>query len=66
MCAGALHWSQIDELIFGAKDPSKGYSLFGSQKGKKILHPRTSVKSGIMEEQCELIIEEFFKKIRDK
>jgi tRNA(adenine34) deaminase len=66
MCAGALQWSQIDEIIFGAKDPGKGYSLFSSSKGKSILHPRTSVKSGVMEVECGQIVEEFFKRIRDK
>lgn len=66
MCAGALHWSQIGEIIFGAKDPGKGYTLFSSNKGKAILHPRTGVKLGIMEKECGLIVEEFFKKIRDK
>jgi len=66
MCAGALHWSQIDEIIFGAKDPKKGYSLFTGLKGEKVTHPRTSIKFGIMEEQCGLIVEEFFKRLRDK
>jgi len=66
MCAGALHWSQIHQLIFGAKDPGKGYSLYSSPRGKKILHPKTPVKSGVMGKECALLVEEFFKKIRDK
>lgn len=66
MCAGALHWSQIDEIVIGAKDHKKGYSLFQGPKGSSIVHPKTKVRFGIMEEQCREIVERFFKKIRDK
>lgn len=65
MCAGALHWSQIDEIIIGARDEKKGFSLFQGPKGSAIIHPRTQVKFGIMEDQCREIVEEFFKRIRD-
>ena len=65
MCAGALHWSQIDEVIYGAKDLKKGFSLYKSSTGDNLLHPKTKVKSGIMQEECGGIVEEFFRRIRN-
>ena len=66
MCAGALHWSQIDEIIIGARDFKKGFSQFQGTKGSAIIHPKTKVKFGIMEDSCREIVENFFKKIREK
>ena len=47
MCAGALYWSQISELIYGASDLERGYIKMGTQ-----LHPKTKVRSGVMAEEC--------------
>lgn len=55
MCAGALYWSQISELIYGASDLERGYVKMGTQ-----LHPKTKVKSGVMAEECSAIIKRFF------
>ena len=66
MCAGALHWSQIDKVIYGASDSNKGYSKFQDKISEKILHPRTKVENGIMKEECGKLVEEFFKKLRKK
>jgi len=60
MCAGALAWSQISMIVFGAKDASRGYQKFQPS----LLHPKTQVISGIMEKECSEILEDFFKKIR--
>lgn len=60
MCAGALAWSQIGKIIYGAKDPKRGYSLFEPS----LLHPKTQVTSGILEKQCGEILSNFFKTIR--
>lgn len=60
MCAGGLLWSQIPKIVFGAKDEKKGYSLFSPN----ILHTKTSIISGIMEEECASILREFFKQKR--
>ncbi len=65
MCAGALHWSQIDKITYGTTDLKKGYSLYKSEKGESILHPRTEVSIGLMEDECRILIEDFFKKLRD-
>ena len=63
MCAGALGWSQIGRVGYGATDAKRGYSLF---EGSKIplLHPRTLVSSGIMAEEAASLMKGFFKKKR--
>ena len=60
MCAGAIGWSQAGKLIYGASDEQKGYKLV---KGN-LLHPKTSVKSGVMAKECGEVIREFFKSKR--
>ncbi len=60
MCAGALFWSQVSEIVFGAHDSKRGYSLIN----QPILHPRTSVVSGILEHECNHLLVDFFKKRR--
>lgn len=60
MCAGALFWSQVSEIVFGAYDSKRGYSLIN----QPILHPRTSVISGILEHECNHLLVDFFQKKR--
>jgi tRNA(adenine34) deaminase len=60
MCAGALYWSQISKIVFGAKDEKRGFSSISN----KFLHPKTEVISGVMKEESEAILQEFFKKLR--
>lgn len=55
MCAGALYWSQISELIYGASDLERGYVKKGTQ-----LHPKTKVKSGVMAKECGALLKRFF------
>lgn len=55
MCAGALYWSQIDTVIFGAKDSSRGFQTMGTQ-----LHPKTKVIGGILEDDCGNLMKRFF------
>ena len=61
MCAGALNWSQLSKLVFGAEDLLKGYRLINNQ----ILHPKTTVISGIQSEVCKELLDKFFDKIRE-
>lgn len=56
MCAGALYWAQISEIVFGASDEKRGYSLINQQ----LLHPKTTVVPGILENECSQIIKDFF------
>ena len=60
MCAGAIAWSQVGRVLYGAPDPKKGYSTYSDH----IFHPKTTVTSGFMEEECKALMEEFFKKLR--
>ncbi|WP_297511393.1 nucleoside deaminase [Flavobacterium sp.] len=59
MCAGALYWSQISKIVFGARDEQRGFQTMGTQ-----LHPKTEVVSGIMAEECAELLKLFFKKRR--
>lgn len=61
MCGGALYWSQIGGLVYAASDEKRGYA----QTSKKILHPKTEVKTGLMASHAEILMEEFFKKLRE-
>lgn len=56
MCAGALAWSQLGRLVYGAYDPKGGYSRFGD----KLLHPKTQVTPGLMTAECAAPLEAFF------
>ncbi|MEQ8551065.1 MAG: nucleoside deaminase [Cyclobacteriaceae bacterium] len=59
MCAGALYWSQLEKLVFAAKDEKRGFSNHG-----KLLHPKTSILSGLLEEESSILIKSFFKQLR--
>jgi tRNA(adenine34) deaminase len=61
MCAGGLAWSQIDEIVFGAYDEKRGYSKIDHQ----VLHPKTKITGGIMEQECAQLLKDFFSKKRD-
>src|SRR6187549_2309586 len=60
MCAGALHWVQLQKLVFGASDVQRGYSLVSSP----LLHPKTEVQKGVKAEECKKMVDTFFKGIR--
>ena len=60
MCAAALNWAQIGKIIYGAKDPKRGYSLYSPS----LLHPKTQVIQGILEEECSGMMTEYFKNKR--
>ncbi len=57
MCAGALGWSQIARIVYGAPDVKRGYSLYAPHA----LHPKTQVSAGIMEDECRQLMQDFFK-----
>ena len=59
MCAGALAWSQVGRVVYGAPDQRRGYSLFSPS----LLHPRTEAVGGILQEECVQLMLDFF---RDK
>jgi tRNA(adenine34) deaminase len=59
MCAGALFWSQIGRVVYGATDPKRGYSLQNAQ-----MHPSTIVESGLMEKEASDLLKDFFRSKR--
>ncbi len=61
MCAGALGWSQISRIVYGASDEKRGYSLLSPSP----LHPKTQVCSGILAKECAEIMKNFFAKKRN-
>jgi tRNA(adenine34) deaminase len=60
MCAGAIAWSQISRVVYGAADAKRGYSRFGNG----VLHPRTEVTGGVLATECEKLMTDFFAKLR--
>ncbi|MGZ3864112.1 MAG: nucleoside deaminase [Bacteroidia bacterium] len=60
MCAGALGWSQISKIVYGATDEKKGFSKIDHQ----LLHPKTRLFNGVMQHECGEIIKKFFKEKR--
>lgn len=60
MCAGALGWSQISRVVYGAPDDKRGYHLIAPSA----LHPKTEVVAGVLEEDCREMMRRFFAKKR--
>ena len=56
MCAGAIAWSQMGRLVYGASDEKRGYTVFAPNA----LHPKTQVSSGVMAEESAVLMKEFF------
>lgn len=55
MCAGALYWSQISKVVFGASDENRGFEKMGTQ-----LHPKTNVVRGVLAEEASELMKRFF------
>lgn len=60
MCAGASYWTQVENIVYGAKDDKRGFLLSKT----KITHPKTRIKGGVMAEECAQLLTEFFDKKR--
>lgn len=60
MCAGALGWAQVPRIVYGATDEKRGYSRFAP----KALHPKATVTTGILEDECRSLMQEFFRQRR--
>ncbi len=61
MCAGACAWSQVGRIVWGADDPKRGFMRLG----RKVLHPRTEIVTGVLQRECSELVARFFKKLRD-
>jgi len=60
MCAGAIFWAQLGKLVFGATDPKRGYSRVNTS----LLHPKTEVTKGVKANECQQLLDTFFRKLR--
>ncbi len=60
MCAGAMRWAQLKRIVYGASDEKRGYNRISPH----LLHPKTTVTSGIMELECGNLLKLFFESIR--
>ncbi len=61
MCAGALYWSQIARVVYGASDLQRGFTAMGGR-----LHPKTEIKGGVLETECAELLKIFFQGKRKK
>ncbi len=57
MCAGAIGWAQIPRIVYGAPDEKRGYRKFAPNA----FHPKATVVSGVLEEECRSLMQDFFK-----
>ena len=62
MCAGAAYWTQVSRIVFGAKDEKRGFSVVGNH----LLHPKTTVISGVLGAECGTLVTSFFRNKRIK
>ena len=60
MCAGAIAWSQAARVVWGADDPKKGYRRYS----ENVFHPKTTVTRGVLREECETLMNDFFAGLR--
>ena len=60
MCAGAIAWSQVGRVVWGADDPKKGYRTYSNE----VFHPKTEIVSGVLAAECEALMKEFFASLR--
>ena len=60
MCGGAAYWTQLKKVVYGAKDEKRGFSTLT----ENILHPKTKIESGLLQEECSKLLYDFFKNKR--
>ena len=60
MCAGALYWSQIDKIVIGAPDLERGFYRLS----ENILHPKTELVQGVIQNECSQLVKDFFRDLR--
>jgi tRNA(adenine34) deaminase len=60
MCAGAAFWAQLGKLVYGTEDEKRGYSLIS----QPVLHPKTIISSGVLDQECKRLLKSFFEKKR--
>lgn len=64
MCAGAIGWAQVGRIVYGASDPKRGYRCFTDKAPRGPFHPKATVTSGVLEEECAALMKAFFSQRR--
>ncbi len=62
MCAGAIGWAQVSRIVYGAADDKRGYRTFTADRNP--FHPRATVTSGVLADECAALMKQFFKRKR--
>lgn len=65
MCAGAIGWAQVSRIVIGACDPKRGYTSV-TRDDASPFHPRAQVVSGVLEDECRFLMQDFFRRRRNK
>jgi len=60
MCAGAIGWAQIPRIVYGATDEKRGFHEYAP----KAMHPKATITTGVLEEECRQLMQEFFRSRR--
>jgi len=60
MCAGAIGWAQIRRIVYGAPDPKRGFATYAP----RAFHPKATVTSGVLEDECKTLMQQFFQSKR--
>lgn len=60
MCAGAIGWAQVSRVVYGAAEDKRGFHLFAP----RAMHPKCVIQGGVLEDECRLLIQDFFKNKR--
>lgn len=60
MCAGAIGWAQIPRIVYGAADEKRGFHEYAP----KAMHPKATITTGVLEEECRQLMQEFFRSRR--
>jgi len=60
MCGGAAYWTQLKKVVYGSKDEKRGFSSLT----ENILHPKTEIEAGLLQEECSKLLSDFFKNKR--
>ena len=66
MCAGAAFWTRVGRIVYGASDEKRGFQRWHSHSDQRLLHPKTVVDGGVLQDECSTLIQSFFASKRKK
>jgi tRNA(adenine34) deaminase len=64
MCSGALHWSKVGRVVYGASDDKNGYRKYTDKNMQHPFHPKTLLSHGILADECAQLMKDFFREKR--